>query len=136
MQRNPEPVVRQVLYPNHFGHIFAVHRVMMRTKGKRHEHPHPFVISLPSRLEKDPVLRRIYADRQVFKMLVARLGRAHAQGLRNFGATGPAFIGGLGLGWVWHTRPRAKGYLYNWSDAVKRQAIALNLILIHSVLTS
>src|SRR5882724_3466734 len=81
--------LRQFLDAHYFSDILAIHRVVRRTERERHEDAHTLVIVIPARHEIDAVPGGVDAGGQILKMLVARLGRAHANRFHNLGA--PAF---------------------------------------------
>src|ERR1700676_5509255 len=73
MQRHPIAVIGHLLHPNHLRYIFAVHRIVLRSKRKGHEYAHALVIPLPPRLKEYSILGSVHAYGQVFKVLIARL---------------------------------------------------------------
>ena len=97
MQSYAKPPVGQGLDPNDLRNIFAVHWIMRRREGKSDEDAHSLIVFFASCMEIDAFFGGIYADRHILEMLIAWLGRTHAQRLHDFRATTAPFIGKLFL---------------------------------------
>jgi hypothetical protein len=99
-----EFAVRERVDADDFGEVLRGHGIVRRGVGKRHKNAHAFVIVRTASNKVDAVFWSVYTGREIFKVVIARLGRAHAHGPGKLGATSAAklrigdFDGGSGTG--------------------------------------